>query len=105
MQRATIQLDNARGHRIQEAAIVGNDNDAAAGIEQQGFQPGDSIEVQMVGGFVQQQQIRLVRQRTRQRHTFAHAAGEACGFFVGIQAQLLDQGLGTRGPLPVFTFR
>src|SRR5690606_32711592 len=51
-----------------------------------------------------QQQVGLVGQGPSQRYTFARAARQSCDERVSRQAQLFDQGVDTRGPLPVFAF-
>src|SRR5699024_4267196 len=53
VQLTPIKLHDARGYPVQKAAIVRNQHHTAAQIEQCRFQPGNAIEIQMVGGLVQ----------------------------------------------------
>jgi hypothetical protein len=75
-QPAAIEFDDARGHPVQEAAVVGDEHHAAAILQQQVFQPLDGIEVQVVGRLVQQQHVGPAHQRLRQRDALAVAAGQ-----------------------------
>ena len=52
---AAVEFNNARGNRIQEAAVMGNHHEAAVEVLQQGFQPFNGLNVQVVGRLVQQQ--------------------------------------------------
>ncbi|MNT03673.1 hypothetical protein D3C72_1382200 [compost metagenome] len=51
-QLAPVELHDAGGDAVQEAAVVGDGDDAALEVDQQLFQPLDGVEVQVVGGFV-----------------------------------------------------
>ena len=77
-QLAAVDLEDARGQRAQEAAVVGDEHDAAAERLEEAFQPGDRLDVEMVGGLVQQQDVGIADQRLRQQHAPLHAAGQ-CG--------------------------
>ena len=54
---------------IQEITVVGNDEHRAVVCFQEIFQPFNGSNVQMVGRFVQQQQIRLGQQKFTQIYT------------------------------------
>ena len=73
-QLATVQLDDDRGHLVQKGAVVGDGDDAAVEVDQQLFEPGNGIEVQMVGRLVEQQHVGLGHQRLGQSHAFFGAA-------------------------------
>ncbi|MCY1522209.1 hypothetical protein D9M68_570540 [compost metagenome] len=81
---------------------MGDDDRGALPTAQHVFQPGDAIEVEMVGGLVQQQQIRFVDQGTGQRDAFARSSGQAGDLHVGRQAELFEHGAHARRALPVF---
>ncbi len=73
-QVAAVQFGNTAGHVLQEAPIVGNEDDGAGEIGQLFFQPGDSRDVQVVGGLVQQQDVGLADQSLGQGHAAAPAS-------------------------------
>ena len=70
-----------RAHHVQEVTVVRNDDHGAVTFIQHLLQPADGIDVQVVGRFVEQQNIRIGKQRLRQQYTqlparrdFAHRA-------------------------------
>ena len=75
------------------------DDQHGAGVAlQPGFQPHQCVQVQVVGGFVQQHQVRRAHQCTRQLQAHAPAAGEAVHRVVEfgrLEAQTEDQRLRT----------
>jgi hypothetical protein len=75
-QDAAVELDDARGHAVQEGAVVGDGHHAALEVDQQLLQPLDRVQVQVVGGLVEQQHVGLAHQRLGQRHALAGAAGQ-----------------------------
>ena len=89
---APVQFHDAGGHPVQEAAVMGDGDDAALERDQQVFQPFDGVQVQMVGGLVQQQHVRLRHQGLCQRHALAGTARQRAYDSRGIQMQAL-QGL------------
>ncbi len=54
--QAAIELDDARRDAIQKRAVVGDD-DGRRSLDQEFFQRRDAVDVQMVGGLVEQQQV------------------------------------------------
>ena len=66
---AAIQLDDGRRHLVEKSPVVGDGDDAAVEIDQQIFQPGNRVQIKVVGGLVEQQHIRPGNQRLGQRHT------------------------------------
>ena len=66
---------------------------AAAPAVELAFQPLDGGEVEMVGRLVEQQDIRLRRQRARQRCAAGLAAGEMRRVFAAGQPELVEQRL------------
>ena len=66
---------------VQEVTVVRNDNHGAVAIVQRLLQPANGVDVQVVGRFIEQQDIRIGKQRLRQQDTqlparrdFAHRA-------------------------------
>ena len=66
---AAVEIDDPGSQSLQEAAIVGNENQSAVKSEQQVFEPQDRIDIEVVGGFVEQQQIGLCDERLAQQNT------------------------------------
>ncbi len=64
------------------------------------LQPQGSLEVEVVGGFVQQQEVGLAEQHGGQRNAHAPAAGEISAgtlLLLGVEAEAVQDGRGTRG--------
>ena len=84
---AAVELDDLVGHRVEEAAVVG-DEEHAAGIRlHHAFQPFDRGHVEVVGGLVEQQQAGLQHQRARQGHALLQAAGKFIHLAVRVERQ------------------
>src|SRR5690606_24268269 len=62
-QLTTVELHDAGGQRLQELTVVGNEQHGTAELQQHLLQPGNGMDVQVVGGLIQQQHIRLANQR------------------------------------------
>ena len=90
---AAVQLDDVGAHRVQKRAVVADGDDAPGKAHQQVLQPGDGVQVEVVGRFVQQQDVRPGHQRLGQRDALFHAARQAAHAGGAVQVQTL-QGLG-----------
>ena len=73
---------------------------AAAEIDQQIFQPLDGIEVQVVGGLVQQQHIGPCHQGLRQCNALFGAARQVAYACLGLQVQALQGFFHALFPVP-----
>ena len=71
-----IDLDDLGDDPVQEIPVMGYDEHSSGIIEQIGFQPGDGIHIQVVGGLVQKDDIRMGKQKLSQSHTGLLAAGK-----------------------------
>ena len=89
-QAATIQLDHTRRDTIEKRAVVGHEQHRALVFDQRVFEPGDRFDIEMVGRLVQNQQLRLADQRTRQGNAFFHAARCRADACLRCQAQTLQ---------------
>ncbi len=69
---------------------MGDEDHAAAEVLQELFQPGDGLDVQVVGGFVQQQQVGRRDERLGQQHAPLHAARQRRELGVLGQVELAD---------------
>ena len=94
MQQVTaVQLGDAGSHALQEAPVVGDQDQGPLESLQLLLQPFDGRQIEMVGRLVQQQQIRVDHQRPCQCHTAAPAAGQFRQASIRRQLQLADGGL------------
>ena len=75
-QLSAVELDDARGHRIEKGAIVRDQEQRTAKIIEQILQPQDGVEVEMVGRLVEQQHLGRRDQRLCQRDALLRAAAQ-----------------------------
>src|SRR5207253_2226866 len=73
---AVAQLPDRCRDRIEEVAVVRDDDQRAPPRRQRALQPLQRLQVEVVGGLVQQQHVRVLQQRARQPQPRAFAAGE-----------------------------
>jgi len=99
-QFAAVQLDDTRGHVVQEGPVVGDGDDGALEVHQQAFQPFDGIQIQVVGRLIEQQHVGLGDQRLGQGHTFFGTAGQGAHHRVGVQVQALQGFIHSLLPVP-----
>lgn len=95
-----IELHDARGHAVQEAAVVRDGDDAALEVDQQLFEPFDRIEVEVVGGFVEQQHVGSGHERLRQCHTLAGSARQCADARAAVQMQAVERLVDALLPVP-----
>ena len=74
-----IEFDHIGGDIFEEIAIVADHDAGERRVQKQRFEPLDSGEIEMVGGLVEQQNVRLLNERLGNRETFAPAAGKSRG--------------------------
>jgi hypothetical protein len=77
LQFALVDVDDDVHHAVQEIPVVGNDDQGAGIALEPVLQPEDGVQVQVVGGLVQQQQVGGAHQGLGQVQAHAPAAGEA----------------------------
>jgi hypothetical protein len=65
-------------HRVEEAAIVADQDQGAAVVAQKSFEPQCRLEVEMVRRLVEQQQVGLGEEDRRERNPHAPAARQIC---------------------------
>jgi hypothetical protein len=56
-QVAAVEFDDAGGEAAEEGAVMGDEEEGPAIAQEKGFQPGDGIEVEMVGRFIEEDDI------------------------------------------------
>ena len=74
---AVGDLPRRRADRVEEPAVVGDDQQRAAAGGEVARQPVDGLDVEVVGGLVEQQQLGLVEQRRGERDPPPLAAATA----------------------------
>jgi len=82
------------GNGVEEVAIMGDEQQCTRVGTQPVLQPQHRVEVEVVGGLVEQQQIGAAHQGPRQVKTHAPAAGEAAHrhrFFCCAESQAVHQ--------------
>ena len=79
-----VQLNHGRGNILKKIAVMTHDHAGECGLFQQLFEPLDSCQVKVIGGFVEQQYIRRFDQRLDNGKPLLPAARErsGCGFEV-----------------------
>ena len=85
-QLLVVQVDNMIGHAVDEIAVVGNKQQGARVFAQVAFQPQGRFQIQVVGRFVEQQQVGRHHQCLSQIQTNTPATGEV--FYRTLQIRL-----------------
>ncbi len=94
---AAVQPHRDARQIFQKAPVMADQDQCAPARFQFAFQPFDGAHIQMIGGLVQQQDIRTRRQRPRQGGAARFAAREGGGILVAAQAQIAQQVEGAVG--------
>ena len=87
---AAIELDDACGDRGEEGAVVGDEEDGARIALQVFLEPADGVDIEMVRGLVEQEQVRLGDQRAAEQRAATPAAGQLVHPALGGQRQARD---------------
>ena len=92
---AVGELGDPVGHPLQKVPVVGDHDKTPGKFLQVPLQPEDHVAVQVVGGLVQDEHIRRVKEHRRQSHPLPLAAGEGTHPLVKISdSQPGEHGLG-----------
>lgn len=91
VQGAAVQLDGFVHDPVQEIAVVGDHQKSAPAVFQIFFEPGDGLIVQVVGGFVKDQEVAGGQEHRGHGHTLALAAGQGADGFVKVPDAQLGQ--------------
>src|SRR5262249_23081910 len=83
---AGVELEDPLGHVVKEVPVVGDRDDGAGVLLQVLLQPLHALGVQVVGGLVEEQQVRLGQQQAAQRDPALLAARQARHVGVGGRA-------------------
>ena len=98
-QLGAVDLQRDVGDGVQKLAVMADDDHRACVFFEPGFEPHQRIQVQVVGGLVQQQQVRRAHQRASELQPHTPAAGKTVDRAVKLmrlKAQPQDQRLGAR---------
>jgi hypothetical protein len=71
---AAVELEGAGGDAVEDVAVVGDEQQPAAVLGQAGLEPGDGVDVEVVGGLVEHEQVGLGQEGTGQGHPLGLAA-------------------------------
>jgi hypothetical protein len=71
-----IKLQRPIGDAVEKVAVVADDQDRLVRFQQKILQPLGGVDVEMVGGFVQQHQIRLGEEELREQETILLSSGQ-----------------------------
>ena len=89
-----FDVHDVAGYRVQKVTIVGDQEQCSGVALEPLFKPDDRVQIQVIGGFVQQQQVGAAHQRARQVETHTPSAGELCHWqclFAGAKTQSMNQ--------------
>ena len=92
VQPAAIQPQHSGSQPAQEGAVMADEHQRAGESQQQLFQPLDGGQIEMVGRLVQQQQVGVAGQRSRQGCAPALAARKLGRVARTIEAETIEQG-------------
>ncbi len=67
-QLAVVQVGHVGADAVQEVSVVGDDHHRAVAGVQQLLDPADGVDVQVVGGLVEEQHVRVAEQRLCQQY-------------------------------------
>src|SRR5262249_45589351 len=89
-QHSSVQLDDPRRDPIEKGPVVSND-DTGRDLQQQLLESLDSLDVEMVGRLIEQQQIRFQSQRQGQCGALALTAGAGRGSMLRVEIEPLHE--------------
>ena len=82
LDQAEVDIGDVGADLIEEVAVVGDDDHRILEAEEEILQPGDRLEVEVVGRFVQQEHVRVAEQSLGEEHAYLVAAFEFLHLFV-----------------------
>jgi hypothetical protein len=99
-QHAAVELDDPRRDGVEEGAVVGDDHDAALEADEQLLEPGDRVEVEVVGRLVEQQHVGNGDEGARQRDALLRSARELGDRARAVEMQMRQRRLDALLPVP-----
>src|SRR5207245_3296801 len=85
--RPFVELDDARHCAVEERAIVRDDHRRALEACEEGLEPGEAVEVEIVCGLVEEQHIEAAEQDRRERCARRLTAGEPQAWTIELDAK------------------
>ena len=70
---SSFHFDNARGQCLRQGAVVVYEEEGAPAFEQELFEPGDGVNVEVVGWLVEKEKVGFAGQRASQKRPSFHA--------------------------------
>ncbi len=83
---ATGYLERAVGYVVDERAVVANEHHRTIVLRKEGFQPAYALNVEVVGGLVEEQHVGMAQQNLGQLDTHAPTARKLAGGAVKVGA-------------------
>ena len=80
---APVELEDPRGDPVEHVAVVGDEHEPAAEGGQAVLEPGDGVDVEVVGRLVEHQQVAVGHEGAGQRHPLGLTARQRGGVGVG----------------------
>ena len=96
---AVLHLQHPIGQRLEQIAVMRNQEQSAGVVAQKTTQPFDSGKVQIIGGFIEQQNVRIADQNAYKFGTHFPAPAERVEGFVKfglLESQSRKRGFGSR---------
>ena len=79
-----VEIEHPPGDVLQKPAVVADDQKRRGFVAQQLLEPEDSVEIEVVRGLIQEEEVRGANQRAGDRQALAPAARQRRGRHVGI---------------------
>ena len=99
-ERAAVEIEDAGGEVAQEAPVVRDEDQRAAPVLQRLLEMTDGVDVEMVGGLVEDQQVRVAHQRGRQQDATLGAGGKRFERCREVQLQIVRRLIDARLDFP-----
>ena len=99
-QHAAVELDDARRDGVEEGAVVRHDHDAALEADEQLLEPGDRVEVEVVGRLVEEQHVGNGDEGARQRDALLRAARQLGDRARAVEVEVRQRRLDALLPVP-----
>src|SRR5208337_1962726 len=84
---SAVQFHDARRQAAHEGTIMTDEQQGTVVVDHHVLEPGDGLDVQMIGRLVEQQEVGFADQRTPKHHTPAPTAGQRAHGRVALQLQ------------------
>ena len=78
MQLPPVHFDHAVDDAIEEVSVVGHQHQRHLAADQPVLDPVDHLGIEVIGGFVEQQQVRAAEQQLGQRHAATFTPRQVC---------------------------